>query len=42
MGDAVETWHGHSHGIMGVRWVRADTHPMPACRVVPVADAATG
>ena len=32
---------GHSHGIMGVRWVRADTHPMPKCRVLPIADAAT-
>jgi hypothetical protein len=24
---------GHAHGIMGVRWVRATTHPMPVCRV---------
>lgn len=24
---------GHAHGIMGVRWVRADAHPMPICRV---------
>ncbi len=24
---------GHSHGIMGVRWVRATSHPMPVCRV---------
>jgi len=32
---------GHSHGIMGVRWVRAATHPMPVCRVVPTGDAAT-
>ena len=29
---------GHAHGIMGVRWVRADSHPMPTCRVVPVVD----
>ena len=26
---------GHSHGIMGVRWVRAEAHPMPMCRVMP-------
>jgi hypothetical protein len=32
---------GHSHGIMGVRWVRAETHPMPTCRVVPFGEAAT-
>jgi hypothetical protein len=30
---------GHSHGIMGVRWVRADSHPMPTCRVVPISGA---
>lgn len=24
---------GHAHGIMGLRWVRAATHPMPECRV---------
>jgi hypothetical protein len=25
---------GHEHGIMGVRWVRAASHPVPATRVV--------
>ncbi|MAE93211.1 MAG: hypothetical protein CL910_00985 [Deltaproteobacteria bacterium] len=29
---------GHDHGIMGFRWVRADRHPIPVCRVVPLAD----
>jgi len=24
---------GHSHGIMGLRWVRARSHPMPECRI---------
>ena len=24
----------HEHGIMGVRWVRADAHPQPQCEVV--------
>lgn len=30
---------GHAHGTMGLRWVRADAHPRPVCRVVPVAEA---
>ena len=25
---------GHSHGTMGVRWVRADSLPEPRCRVL--------
>ena len=25
---------GHDHGTMAVRWVRADSHPQPLCRVV--------
>jgi hypothetical protein len=25
---------GHDHGIMGLRWVRADASPLPTCRVV--------
>ena len=29
---------GHHHGIMGVRWVRAESHPEPACRVVKLSD----
>ena len=29
---------GHHHGIMGVRWVRADAHPKPVTRVVKVSD----
>jgi len=29
---------GHAHGTMCVRWVRADTHPMPRCRVVKLAE----
>ena len=29
---------GHDHGTMAVRWVRADSHPEPRCRVVPVAE----
>jgi hypothetical protein len=29
---------GHHHGIMGVRWVRAEEHPQPATRVVKLAD----
>jgi hypothetical protein len=29
---------GHEHGTMCVRWVRADAHPEPKCRVVKVAD----
>ncbi len=27
---------GHRHGTMCVRWVRAKSHPEPACRVVPL------
>ena len=33
---------GHDHGTMAVRWVRADTHPEPKCRVVDLAELATG
>ncbi len=29
---------GHHHGIMGVRWVCADSHPQPRCRVVKRSD----
>jgi len=29
---------GHDQGTMGVRWVRADSHPEPRCRVVKFAD----
>jgi hypothetical protein len=29
---------GHHHGTMGVRWVRADDHPKPECRVVKLAE----
>jgi hypothetical protein len=29
---------GHHHGTMGVRWVRAETHPKPECRVVKLSD----
>jgi hypothetical protein len=29
---------GHHHGTMCVRWVRADSHPEPMCRVVKLAD----
>jgi hypothetical protein len=31
---------GHDHGTMCVRWVRADSHPEPKCRVVKLADLA--
>ncbi len=27
---------GHDHGTMGFRWVRADAHPIPTTRVVPL------
>jgi hypothetical protein len=27
---------GHDHGTMGLRWVKAEVHPQPECRVVPV------
>jgi hypothetical protein len=29
---------GHHHGTMGVRWVRADSHPEPRCRVVKLSE----
>jgi hypothetical protein len=29
---------GHDHGTMCVRWVRADSHPEPRCRVVPFSE----
>ena len=29
---------GHAHGIMGVRWVRAQSHPMPETRVERLSD----
>jgi hypothetical protein len=29
---------GHDHGTMCVRWVRADSHPEPRCRVVKLAE----
>ena len=29
---------GHDHGTMCVRWVRADSHPEPMCRVVKLSD----
>ena len=29
---------GHTHGTMGLRWVKAREHPKPECRVVPIAD----
>ena len=29
---------GHHYGIMGVRWVRAESHPEPKCWVVKYAD----
>jgi len=31
---------GHDHGTMGLRWVRADAHPVPACKVVKLAELA--
>lgn len=31
---------GHRHGIMGLRWVRADHHPPATVRVVPAAELA--
>jgi hypothetical protein len=33
---------GHDHGTMGVRWVRADSHPEPRCRVVPLSEIESG
>jgi len=29
---------GHDHGTMGLRWVRADSHPIPTCTVVKLAE----
>jgi hypothetical protein len=29
---------GHEHGTMCVRWVRAESHPEPKCRVVKAAE----
>jgi hypothetical protein len=29
---------GHERGIMGVRWVRAESHPEPRCRVVKLSE----
>ena len=29
---------GHRHGTMAVRWINAQEHPRPVCRVVPFAD----
>jgi hypothetical protein len=33
---------GHDHGTMCVRWVRADSHPEPRCRVVKLSELARG
>ncbi len=33
---------GHDHGTMCVRWVRAESHPEPRCRVVKLAELAGG
>jgi hypothetical protein len=32
---------GHARGTMGLRWVKADAHPTPECRVVKHADVAS-
>ena len=32
------TTTGHDHGTMCVRWVRADSHPEPHCRVVKLSE----
>jgi hypothetical protein len=29
---------GHQQGTMCFRWIRADLHPQPACRVVKLAE----
>lgn len=29
---------GHDHGTMAVRWVRAESHPEPRCRVIKIAE----
>ena len=33
---------GHSHGIMGMRWVRAETHPAATTRVASLDEARSG
>ena len=33
---------GHDHGTMCVRWVRADSHPEPRCRVVKLSELTAG
>jgi len=33
---------GHDHGIMGMRWVRAETHPAATTRVTSLAEAGSG
>ena len=33
---------GHDHGMMGVRWVRAESHPEPRSRVVPFSEVSAG
>ena len=35
----ISTQH-HDHGIMGVRWVRANSHPEPVCETVALAEVA--
>ena len=38
MDDLVIDTAGHRHGIMGLRWVRAETLPAATTRVVPLAE----
>ena len=33
---------GHDHGTMCVRWVRADHHPEPRCRVAKLSELRAG
>ncbi len=33
---------GHDHGTMCVRWVRAESHPEPRCRVVKLSELPDG